>query len=152
MEVLGNVDRSQRQFSPNLLWRSRVQDTYPRKTPLRKRNNSNSAAKNSASRFTSVGSPRPPKHSPTSISRPSIFSPSLHRLDTAMKHALASPDPDELADDSIHASKRCKPHDANASSLWLDRAFKHRRSDTPPLTQETLDALNCTAKSKSLEE
>jgi hypothetical protein len=69
-----------------------------------------------------------------------------------MKHALASPDPDELADDSIHASKRCKPHDVNASSLCLDRAFKHRMSDTPPLIQETLDALNCTAKSKSLEE
>jgi hypothetical protein len=68
-----------------------------------------------------------PKHSPTSISRPSIFSPSLHRLDTAMKHALASPDPDELAGDCIHASKRCIPHDANASSLCLDRAFKHRR-------------------------
>ena len=39
-----------------------------------------------------------------------------HRLDTAMKRALTSPDPDELADNSLHASKRCKPHVSNASS------------------------------------
>ena len=43
-----------------------------------------------------------------------------------MKHALASPGPDELTGDCIHASKRCIPHDADASSLCFDRAFKHR--------------------------
>jgi len=28
---------------------------------------------------------------------------------------------------TANASKHCIPHDANASSLCLDRAFKHRR-------------------------
>jgi hypothetical protein len=69
-----------------------------------------------------------------------------------MKRALASTDPGELANDSIHASKRCKPHDTKGSFHNLDRAFKCRRSNTPPLTQETLDELNCATESESLEE
>ncbi|KAF2816717.1 uncharacterized protein BDZ99DRAFT_373539 [Mytilinidion resinicola] len=58
-----------------------------------------------------------------------------------MKRALASLDPDELADDSVHVSKRWKPHNTD------ECAFKRRRLDTPPLTQETLDKLHCTSDS-----
>lgn len=88
----------------------------------------------------------------TSASRSPICPPSLHHLDTAMKRAPASPNPDELADDSVHTFKRWKPHNPDELFHDFDRAFKRRRSDTPPLTQETFGKLHCTTESKSLEE
>lgn len=70
-----------------------------------------------------------------------------------MKRAPASPNPDELADDSVHTFKCWKLHNTDESFHNFDRAFKRRRLDTPPpLTQETLCKLHCATESKSLEE
>jgi hypothetical protein len=69
-----------------------------------------------------------------------------------MKRALASPDVYELTEGSIHASKRYKPfkpYNTNESPN-LDRAFKRRRSDTPPLTQESLNEFNRRTESNLL--
>jgi hypothetical protein len=88
---------------------------------------------------------------PTSATPLPIFPQSLHHLAIAMKRALASLNPDELADDSVHTFKRWKPHNTDESSHNFGRAFKRRRSYTPPLTQETLGKLHCTTEPKSLE-
>jgi hypothetical protein len=69
-----------------------------------------------------------------------------------MKPAPTSLNPDELADDSVHRFKRWKSHNPNEPSHDFDRASKRRKSDTPPLTQETLGNFHCTKESKSLEE
>ncbi|KAF1996764.1 hypothetical protein P154DRAFT_306280 [Amniculicola lignicola CBS 123094] len=69
-----------------------------------------------------------------------------------MKRAFASPKPCEFSDDNVNTIKRWKSHNTNESSHDFERAFKRRRSDTPPLTQEVLDKLRYTTESKSLEE
>lgn len=68
-----------------------------------------------------------------------------------MKRALTSLEIDKLAD-SVRTYKHRKPRNTDEHSHDLHRAFKCRRLNTPPLTQETLDELHCATESESLEE